>query len=151
MPQRSIADRKQAIEMAVRRQIAAVILFNQWVAQRFGMSASDTQFMHLLNLHGPLTPGRLAELSGLSTGTVTGVIDRLENLGYVRRERDPDDRRKVIVTVDEERLWRDFGPVYAPQAEHLAKVLQRYDADELELIEDFLTRSVEGAPVGGET
>jgi DNA-binding MarR family transcriptional regulator len=151
MPKRTNADRKQAIEMAVRRQIAAVILFNQWVAQQFGMSASDTQFMHLLNLHGPLTPGRLAELSGLSTGTVTGVVDRLENLGYVRRERDPDDRRKVIVTVDEERLWRDFGPVYAPQAEHLAGVLERYDADELDLIEDFLTRSVEGAPVGGET
>jgi DNA-binding MarR family transcriptional regulator len=151
MPKRSIADRKQAIEMAVRRQIAEVILFNQWVAQQFGMSASDTQFMHLLNLHGPLTPGRLAELSGLSTGTVTGVLDRLEDLGYARRERDPDDRRKVIVTLDEERLWRDFGPLYAPQAEHLAGVLDRYDADQLELIEDFLTRSVEGAPRGGET
>jgi DNA-binding MarR family transcriptional regulator len=111
---------------------------------------SDTQFMHLLNLHGPLTPGRLADLSGLSTGTVTGVVDRLEKLGYVRRERDPSDRRKVIVTVDEERLGQDFGPLYAPQAEHLAKVLERYDADQLELIEDFLTRSVEGAPVGGE-
>jgi DNA-binding MarR family transcriptional regulator len=151
MPDRSIRDRKQAIEMAVRRQIAAAILFNQWVAQQFGMSASDSQFMHLLNLHGPLTPGRLAELSGLSTGTVTGVIDRLEGLGYVRRERDPDDRRKVIVTVDEERLGRDFGPLYAPQAESLAKVLDRYDADQLELIEDFITRAVSSAPRGGET
>jgi DNA-binding MarR family transcriptional regulator len=151
MAKLTIRERKQAIEMAVRRQIAEVILFNQWVAQQFGMSASDAQFMHLLNLHGPLTPGRLAELSGLSTGTVTGVLDRLERLGYARRERDPDDRRKVIVTVDEERLWRDFGPLYAPQAEHLAKVLDHYDADQLELIEDFLNRSVQGAPRGGAT
>jgi DNA-binding MarR family transcriptional regulator len=150
MPTRSVRDRKQAIEIAVRRQIAAVILFDQWVAQQFGMSASDTQFMHLLNLYGSLSAGRLAELSGLSTGTVTGVIDRLERLGYVYRERDPDDRRKVIVTVDEERLGRDFGPAYAPQAEHLAKVLDHYHADQLDLIEDFLTRVVTGAPRGGE-
>jgi DNA-binding MarR family transcriptional regulator len=139
-------DRVAAIELAVRNLIAGAILFNHQVAQRVGLGASDAQFMHLLQLHGPLTPGRLAELSGLTTGTVTGVLDRLENAGFVRRERDASDRRKVIVTLDEERLWREMAPLYAGQAESLAAVAGSYDAEQLEVIEDFLNRMVAEAP-----
>lgn len=134
------------IEIAVRDFIAGAILYNHQVAQRVGLGASDAQFMHFLQLHGPLTPGRLAELSGLTTGTVTGVIDRLEGAGFVRRERDASDRRKVIVTLDEEQLWRKMGPLYAVQAESLAKVAGRFDAEQLELIADFLHQLVEESP-----
>jgi DNA-binding MarR family transcriptional regulator len=139
-------DRVAAIQLAVRNLIAGAILFNHQVAQRVGLGASDAQFMHLLQLHGPLTPGRLAELSGLTTGTVTGVLDRLESAGFVRRERDASDRRKVIVTLDEERLWREMAPLYAGQAESLAAVTGSYDAEQLEVIEDFLNRMVAEAP-----
>src|SRR5258705_2702888 len=90
--------------VAMRRFIADVVIHNQRVGQELGLSASDSQFLTLLETHGPLTPGRLAELSRLTTGTVTGVLDRLEKSGYVRRERDPHDRRKVIVTLQPEKL-----------------------------------------------
>src|ERR671916_44684 len=89
---------RAAIQRSTLRFIAGVVLHNHAVAQRVGLGASDSQLISLLNLHGPLTPGRLAELTGLTTGTVTGVIDRLERAGYVRRERDAGDRRKVPVT-----------------------------------------------------
>jgi DNA-binding MarR family transcriptional regulator len=134
------------IEMAVRAFIANAILFNHQVAQRLGLGASDGQFMHLLQVHGPLTPGQLAELSGLTTGTVTGVIDRLEGAGFVRRERDEADRRKVFVKLDEERLWTAMAPLYAGQAETLAAVAGSYDAKQLEVIAGFLQRLADEAP-----
>jgi DNA-binding MarR family transcriptional regulator len=146
MPRKSPPERIAAIELAVRNLIASAILFNHQVAQRVGLGASDAQFMHLLQLNGALTPGRLAELSGLTTGTVTGVLDRLEGAGFVHRERDPTDRRKVIVRLDEERLWREMGPLYASQAKSLATVAGSYDADELEVIEGFLERLVQESP-----
>jgi DNA-binding MarR family transcriptional regulator len=132
--------------MAVRNLIANAILFNHQVAQRVGLGASDAQFMHLLQLHGPLTPGRLAELSGLTTGTVTGVLDRLEAAGFVRRERNESDRRKVIVKLNEEQLWSAMAPLYAGQAESLAAVAGAYDGEQLEVIADFLDRLVRESP-----
>jgi DNA-binding MarR family transcriptional regulator len=146
MPRKPSPERVAAVEMAVRNLIANAILFNHQVAQRVGLGASDAQFMHLLQLHGPLTPGRLAELSGLTTGTVTGVIDRLEAAGFVRRERDESDRRKVIVKLNEERLWSAMAPLYAGQAESLAAVAGAYDAEQLDVIADFLDRLVRESP-----
>jgi DNA-binding MarR family transcriptional regulator len=146
MPRKPPPERVAAVEMAVRNLIANAILFNHQVAQRVGLGASDAQFMHLLQLHGPLTPGRLAELSGLTTGTVTGVLDRLEATGFVRRERDGSDRRKVIVKLNEERLWSAMAPLYAGQAETLAEVAGTYDAEQLEVIADFLDRLVRESP-----
>ena len=146
MPRKPSPERVAAVEMAVRNLIASAILFNHQVAQRVGLGASDAQFMHLLQLHGPLTPGRLSELSGLTTGTVTGVLDRLEATGFVRRERDESDRRKVIVKLNEERLWSAMAPLYAGQAESLAAVAGAYDAEQLEVIADFLDRLVRESP-----
>jgi DNA-binding MarR family transcriptional regulator len=146
MPRKPSPERIAAVELAVRDVIANAILFNHQIAQRVGLGASDGQFMHLLQVHGPLSPGRLAELSGLTTGTVTGVLDRLEDAGFVRRERDASDRRKVIVKLDEEHLWREMAPLYAGQAQSLANVAGSYDAAELEVIEGFLKRLVRESP-----
>jgi DNA-binding MarR family transcriptional regulator len=146
MPRKPSPERVAAVEMAVRNLIANAILFNHQVAQRVGLGASDAQFMHLLQLHGPLTPGRLAELSGLTTGTVTGVLDRLEAAGFVRRERNESDRRKVIVKLNEEQLWSAMAPLYAGQAESLAAVAGAYDGEQLEVIADFLDRLVRESP-----
>jgi DNA-binding MarR family transcriptional regulator len=119
------------------RFIAGVVLHNQAVAQRLGLGGSDSQFLSLLGLHGPLTPGRLAELTGLTTGTVTGVIDRLERGGYVRRERDAADRRKVLVT-QVPAAMAALAEHYRAHGEHLEAVLRRRDAAQLRVIADFL-------------
>ncbi|GAA1290060.1 MarR family transcriptional regulator [Pseudonocardia aurantiaca] len=129
------------------RFIASVVLHNQAVAQKLGLGGSDSQFLSLLRTHGPLTPGRLAELSGLTTGTVTGVIDRLERGGYVRRERDATDRRKVLVTQVPEAMAA-IAEHYREQGEHLNAVLRRRDAAQLRVIADFLAE-VNGAEVKG--
>jgi DNA-binding MarR family transcriptional regulator len=128
----------------VVRMIAGAVLFSHEVAEKVRLGPSDSQFLTLLQVHGPLSPGRLAELSGLSTGTVTGVLDRLERAGYVRRDRAPDDRRKVIVSRVEEKVAQDMGPLYAEQGQALERVLSRYTEKELELLEDFVTRLAGG-------
>ncbi|MCW0213315.1 MAG: MarR family transcriptional regulator [Pseudonocardia sp.] len=120
------------------RMIANVVLTSHAVAQRLGLGPTDSQFMTLLDVHGPLTPGRLAELSGLTSGTVTGVIDRLEKAGFARRERDPGDRRKVIVQRDEAAVAARMAPEYAERAEELDAVLRRRSTDELATIAAFL-------------
>jgi DNA-binding MarR family transcriptional regulator len=140
---------RAAIQRSTLRFIASVVLHNHVVSQRMRLGASDSQLISLLNLHGPLTPGRLAELTGLTTGTVTGVIDRLERAGFVRRERDTKDRRKVLVTPVPEAM-ATLGEHYREHGEHLDAVLGTRDDAQLRVIADFLadlTDPAAGAPV----
>jgi DNA-binding MarR family transcriptional regulator len=118
--------------------IANAILHNHVVAQRVGLGASDAQFMTLLNVHGPLTPGDLARLTGMTTGTVTGVLDRLENAGLVERTRDAADRRRVVVTTNDEGIARILAPHYREQAVALAEVAAQRSPEELGVVERFL-------------
>src|SRR5215510_5893713 len=87
------------LEDAMRRSSAQGVLYGQAVANVAGISGSDLECMDFLNLEGRATAGRLAEVTGLTTGAITGVVDRLENAGYVRRERDESDRRKVFIVI----------------------------------------------------
>src|SRR5260221_887836 len=87
----------QELEHAVRPSSAQGVIFGQTVASRVGISSSDLECLDFLNLEGRVTAGRLAEVTGLTTGAITGVVDRLENAGLVRRERDDNDRRKVFI------------------------------------------------------
>jgi DNA-binding MarR family transcriptional regulator len=140
---RDIHDR---IQDALVRTIANVVVFNSQVAEQLGLGVSDMQFMSYLQQEGPLSPGRLSELSGLKSGSVTGVIDRLEQAGWVHRERDESDRRKVRVVLNEERLNAAESP-YAGQAANLRRVLDTFDPLELDTIARFLER-LNGPPPG---
>jgi DNA-binding MarR family transcriptional regulator len=132
-----VDDLHAGIAGAVRRLIADAVLHNHAVAQELGLGASDAQFVGLLGQHGPLTPGRLAALSGLTTGTVTGVVDRLERAGFVRRERDAADRRKVHVVLVDAAVQR-LSAHYREHGEHLERVLAARSAEELRVIAAFL-------------
>lgn len=117
--------------------ISGVVLHNVEAARRLGLGGSDTQFVGLLQAHGPLSPSRLAELSGLTSGTVTGVLDRLERGGFVRRERDGTDRRKVLVVPTEEGSAR-LMTAYAGHGAHTERLLATRTPDELRVISAFL-------------
>src|SRR5580692_1403337 len=75
----------------------AIVFFHEAVASHLGMSAAEWKCLGLLREHGSSSSSRLAELSGFTTGAITGIVDRLERTGYVRREPHPTDRRSVIV------------------------------------------------------
>jgi DNA-binding MarR family transcriptional regulator len=126
------------------RFIAGVVLFSNEVAKQVGLGPSDSQFLGLLSLEGPLTPGRLAELTGLTTGTVTGVLDRLERGGFVRRERDAADRRKVVVTPVPEGVAR-LAAHYSGHGTYTDALLARRDTAQLRVLRDFL-REMNASP-----
>jgi DNA-binding MarR family transcriptional regulator len=139
---------KERVFTQFRKMIAALILFNDQAARTTGMSASESQFLHLLQLYGPMSPSELARRSGLTSGTVTGVLDRLEQLGFAGRERHPTDRRKVIVTIDDERLQRELGPIYEGQGDVLNAVIEHLSPAELRAVAKFLTLLVPDDPPG---
>jgi DNA-binding MarR family transcriptional regulator len=126
----------QELEDAMRRSSAQGAMFAKAVADRAGISASDMDCMDFLNLEGRMTAGRLAELTGLTTGAITGVIDRLEKAGLVRRERDESDRRKVFIAVVPEAVAK-IGRLYVPMQQAMQKVCSRYSDDELRLLLRF--------------
>jgi DNA-binding MarR family transcriptional regulator len=134
------ADPRAELFRQVRLAIAGAVLFNESIAAKVGMSSSEMQSIHLLQLHGPLTPGRLAELTDLSTGTITGVLDRLERLGLIARERHPDDRRKVVVTLEQEKLDATLTPYYVGMGEALAAAITACTEEEVATVLRFFRR-----------
>jgi DNA-binding MarR family transcriptional regulator len=131
-----------ALDVAFRTSSAQSVMLSQAAADRLGMASSDIECYDLLSLHGPMTAGRLAELTGLTTGAITGVIDRLERAGYAARERDPNDRRRVIVQPNMERHADEAAiAAYGPVAAAMERLLARYSDDELDVILDFFTRA----------
>jgi DNA-binding MarR family transcriptional regulator len=131
------------IQQRMVRLIAEVVLFNHAVSAKVGLGASDSQFMTLLQTYGPLTPRQLAEHTGLTSGTVTGVVDRLETQGLVTRRPDPNDRRKVVVTPSAEAIQEKLVPLYAEQGAKMHAVLATRTVDELRTISAFLADAVD--------
>ncbi|HEX6475089.1 MAG TPA: MarR family transcriptional regulator [Candidatus Limnocylindria bacterium] len=98
---------------SLRRLLALGYVFHEAVAVRLGINATDLKCLALAAGEESVTPTRLAELAGLTSGAITGVLDRLEQAGIVSREPDPSDRRRVVVHVADERL-REIGALYDP-------------------------------------
>ena len=125
-----------------RNMGTAAIVFHQAVADRLGLNPTDHKCLGLVHEAGEATAGDLAEWTGLTTGAVTGVIDRLEAAGFVRRAEHPTDRRKVVVRVVSER-FPEVGRLFASLAEAMTALCGHYSEAELRVIVDYLTRSAE--------
>jgi DNA-binding MarR family transcriptional regulator len=106
------------------------------------MTVSDVQVIDILESAGPMTAGQLAELTGLTTGAITGMLNRLEEAGRVRRERDPNDGRRVIVRLAsgaEER--REIGPMFASMGKAWEELASHYDDEQIAFLVEFLKQS----------
>jgi DNA-binding MarR family transcriptional regulator len=132
------------LEEAMRRTSAQGVLFGKTVADVAGISGSDLDCMDFLNLEGRMTAGRLAELTGLTTGAITGVVDRLEKAGFVRRERDETDRRKVFIATVPENTAH-IGRLYGPMQEAMHKLWSTYSDAELQLLLRFAREGYQSA------
>lgn len=134
----------QAINDKFTEMSTETILFHQAVADAVGLYITDHQCMHFIHRYGAMPAGRLAELTGLTTGAVTGIIDRLEKAGYVRRTNDPKDRRRTIVEpTPNKKLQGKLETIFIPLHEKMHKLLSSYSDSELAFLLEALTRSVE--------
>ena len=126
-----------------RRYMASYALFNQAVADRIGLHPTDLQCVNLLGLEdGPVTTGRIAELTGLTTGSATRLVDRLERAGYVVRERDAVDRRRVLVATVPEKI-AEFGRMWDRLGGGWFALFDTVDDAELALIIGHMRRTVD--------
>ncbi|MGA7811218.1 MarR family winged helix-turn-helix transcriptional regulator [Bradyrhizobium sp.] len=115
-------------------------MFAKIVADRAGISSADMDCIDFVNVEGRMTAGRLAELTGLTTGAITGVVDRLEKAGLVRRERDESDRRKVFIVPIAERM-AEMGRPYDLVRRAMQKQCEAYTDEELKFLVRYGTES----------
>jgi DNA-binding MarR family transcriptional regulator len=126
-----------------REMSAQTIFFHEVAARKMGLNATDTRCLDLISRaeSSEVTAGDLGRATGLTTGAVTGILDRLEKARLVERVRDTNDRRRVIVRPLPEAAAR-LGNVYEGLGAAMAKLASGYKTTELELICDFLERQL---------
>jgi len=120
----------------------AALVFHQTVADRLGLNPTDHKCLELLHRAPDPTAGDLADWTGLTTGAVTGVIDRLEQRGFVRREPHATDRRKVVIRVIPER-FEELRKMFDSFGQGMATLCASYSQAELAVIMDYMSRSAE--------
>jgi DNA-binding MarR family transcriptional regulator len=125
-----------------RAHEAANDAFDEVAREKLGINRTDLRCLNIVDNHGPMTAGRLAELSGLTTAAVTSVLDRLERAGYARRARDQEDRRQVMVEVTP-LLAERATPIWGPLGEEAHAALMRLSPDELQALIDFYRLGIE--------
>jgi DNA-binding MarR family transcriptional regulator len=130
----------RSLALAGRQMSAATIMFHQAVADHLGLHATDHKCLDLLHIKGPLTAGQVADFTGLTTGAVTGVIDRLEEAGFVQREPDSSDRRKVIVRALPDRC-AELAKMFEPLRQRMAELCSHFTDEQLATILTFQGRT----------
>jgi len=126
------------------RLIAVSLVGQHTIAERLGINVTDLTCLGFILGAGEeaLTAGRLAEVAGLTTGAVTGVVNRLESAGYARRVSDPRDRRRVRIVPEEDSAAR-VATAYEPTSRRLTALFESYGPDELAAISDGFTRAAD--------
>jgi DNA-binding MarR family transcriptional regulator len=138
-------DRRNAtseIRESLRQLRIQLSLLNYRVGSQLELRDVDLDCLDIIDVCGPLSPSALARRAGVHPATMTGVLDRLERGGWITRERDPSDRRAVLLTPARDR-YAELMRRYAPMNRALNKLLTTYTDNQLDTIADFLKRTVE--------
>lgn len=120
----------------------ALIMFHQQVAEKLGLNVTDYKVLGIITKEG-ITAGEIANKSGLSTGMVTTVVDRLEKKNFVYRDKHPSDRRKVIIKRNEEKSHAEIAPIFQSFGGEMEELFSNYNESEVKAIIDYLKRSIE--------
>lgn len=122
-----------------RELATAVILFHETLARRAGMSAAESRCLGILADRTVATAGELARATGLTTGAITGIVDRLEKAGWARREPNPADRRSVLVhALPHPDLEALLAPAYARLRAEMAGLMASFSGAELQTVRNYL-------------
>jgi DNA-binding MarR family transcriptional regulator len=131
---------RAAVIRASANNSTLAVFFHAAIAEQVGLGPTDEKTLFLLRGIGSLTAGEIAQHTGLTTASVTNLIDRLERKGFVQRVRDTSDRRRVIVQPNEVRL-AELDQVFSRAVGTFDSVLDSYDDAQLATIADFLDRA----------
>jgi DNA-binding MarR family transcriptional regulator len=135
----------ESLSNEIRRMGAQSVLISSTIADKVGLTSSDLECLDLIVMDGGgATPGRLASATGLTTGAITGLIDRLEKAGFVRRQPDPADRRKVFLVASEDAV-REIGRYYAHLETTMTQLWEKFTVEQLQTVLDFASRSADAS------
>ena len=134
---------KQAISELGRRLSDATIFLHEAIAQKAGLTATDRKYLGLLIQNGAMTAGELSKLTGLTTGAVTGLVDRLEKKKLVRRKFDKNDRRKIIIVPITENATKLFGASQTLLRTKILTMISTFSDNEIKVIEKFARAAIE--------
>lgn len=119
------------------------ILMHQAIAQKAGLSGTDHKYLGLIINHKAMTAGEIAQVTGLTTGAVTGLIDRLEQKALVFRKPDQHDRRKVVIIPNMEKTRALLVPIFSDLQEKTKNLIATFSEDEVKVIEKYFVSATE--------
>lgn len=141
----SSSEKRTQLTMALMTQFRYVsansVMFSQAVADKVGLHSTDNECLDFLLLNGASTAGQLSAMTGLTTGAMTAVIDRLEKAGYVHREHSKDDRRKVIVVPNVEKINAEITSYTMPMGQALFDIAVDFTEEELDAMLRFVIKA----------
>jgi DNA-binding MarR family transcriptional regulator len=144
MNKTSSTSRKELIDLLNQqsRELSnRTVLFHHWISELLGLNTIDHKCLDIIvRANSSITGAQLANIAGLSSGAITGVIDRLEKAGYVVRERDQKDRRLVYIRPVMQKIEKDIGPIFESLQEIMTKIYSNYSDKELASILDATTK-----------
>ena len=135
-------DKVIALRKLTQKYAYISLQMHESIARKAGFSGTDHKYLGFFLQKGELTAGELADLTGLTTGAVTGLIDRFEKKNLVKRKFDKSDRRKVIIVPDSEKILALFEPFYKEFQEKTEKLIATFSSDERDIIESYLVKAL---------
>jgi DNA-binding MarR family transcriptional regulator len=120
----------------------ATVLMHEAIARNVGLSGLDHKYLSIILRQGSLTAGELSVLTGLTTGAVTGVIDRLEKKKLVKRAFDESDRRKILIVPNIEKATKLFENAHLDLRKQIESLISTFSEKEIKIIERYLSSSI---------
>ncbi len=125
------------LNQTIQRTGTLTVLHTNAVASKIGLSATEFESMDVISNYQPMSAGKLAHMCGLTTGAITGIVDRLERVGLVKRERDPDDRRRVFLKpIEDPEKSQYIRELYCPMGQAFERVMQQCTTEQIQFLID---------------
>lgn len=119
------------------------IMMHEAIAKKAGLSGTDHKYLGLIIQKETMTAGEISKITGLTTGSVTGLIDRFEKKKLVKREYHKEDRRKVIIVPNVPKIMKLFGNVFEEIQIKMTALMETFNDSEIKIIEKYLTGCIE--------
>jgi DNA-binding MarR family transcriptional regulator len=132
-------DLGKKVIMAARENGISAVLFRNAIGRKLGLNVTDSECLSFLSIKGIATPTELARYTGLTSGSATAMLDRLEKAGFIKRKPNPKDRRGVLIEINQQ-YTKTVWPFIAGLQKAHTELIAGYSDRELKIIVDFLTR-----------
>jgi DNA-binding MarR family transcriptional regulator len=128
----------EELSQSMQRSGTLTVLHTNAVADKIGISATEFESMDVISHNQPISAGHLANRCGLTTGAITGIVDRLERAGMVKRVSDPEDRRRVLLEpVENKEKSKRVRELYQPMSQAFGEIVEACTPEQIQFLVDI--------------